>query len=378
MATSSYDACCVACLEPIQSGARRCPHCHAPQSPRRWQLLRDALKWIGGITAVFSLFLVAQQVTNIVGPWMDRYVTAKTLLDAATMQSDAGDYPGAWALLDEALALNPGSTLLHAERVTLAMAWVRNPTNVEDIEALLPSLYVGAVRGSPPERADALAHIARVNVLRASQGQDNLNIDRQFEDALKTDANNIFALTWLAHWRFEPANRGDYVEAAIQTARSLFERALATGDRQHWVRELQLETYLSTFDPDAKAEAIRVVLQIKSKDGVSQNGITAEHARRFKRQVHDLIVNDDQHAVAFEQAALEILGWPEIREAYVWVRQQYPKTNATIEHFVLAKLTELAGDENSALDQYRALLDEGKTGYAFSRDLVDSVDRLSR
>ena len=150
---------CVACLEPIRAGARRCPHCQASQYPQRWKVIGDALKWIGGVTALLSLFLVAQQVNNVVSTWTDRQEAGAALIMASDLQASAGDYAGAWGLLDQAVAIEPGSTRVQAHRVDLAMLWVRNITKTGDqtfgeiVNPLLPSLYLGAVRSGSSERA---------------------------------------------------------------------------------------------------------------------------------------------------------------------------------------------------------------------------------
>jgi len=370
---------CVACLEPLRAGARRCPHCQAPQRPQRWQVIGDALKWIGGVTALLSLFLLAQQVNNVVSTWTDRQESVAALIMASDLQASAGDYAGAWGLLDQALALEPGSTQVQAHRVDLAMLWVRkiviagDQTFSEIINPLLPSLYLGAVRSGSSERADALAHIGWSNALRTRDGVRQLAIDEQFDAALVADPDNVFAHTWQATWLFMRANDVDYDKPKIDLARAHFDAALATGQRRQWIRSMQLLSYLGSYNTAAQIEAIAVVASLKAEGST----LAAHDGTFFERELTNLVIGRGNRADVLRDAALNRFTWNEILDVYTWVISMRPDTNYDPqERYALARLTELAGEPVNALAMYRSLLAEASEGYAFSQELADAVARL--
>ena len=370
---------CVACLEPLRAGARRCPHCQAPQRLQRWQVIGDVLKWIGGVTALLSLFLLAQQVNNVVSTWTDRQESVAALIMASDLQASAGDYAGAWGLLDQALALEPGSTQVQAHRVDLAMLWVRkiaitgDQTFSEIINPLLPSLYLGAVRSGSSERADALAHIGWSNALRTRDGVRQLAIDEQFDAALVADPDNVFAHTWQATWLFMRANDVDYDKPKIDLARAHFDAALATGQRRQWIRSMQLLSYLDSYNTAAQIEAIAVVASLKAEGST----LAAHDATFFELELTNLVIGRGNRADILRDAALNRFTWNEILDVYTWVISMRPDTNYDHqERYALARLTELAGEPVNALAMYRALLAEASEGYTFSQELADAVARL--
>ena len=369
---------CVACLEPLRDGARRCPHCQAPQSPQRWQLIGDVLKWIGGVTALLSLFLVAQQVNNIVSTWTDRQESVAVLIKASDLQANAGDYAGAWGLLEQALTLQPGSTRVQAHRVDLAMLWVRNIAKTGDqsfseiVNPLLPSLYLGAVRSGSSERADALAHIGWSNALRTRDGLRRLAIDEQFDAALVADPNNVFAHTWQATWLFMRENKVDYDKPRIDLARTHFDVALASGQRRQWIRNMQLSSYIGSYDTAAQIEAIAVVASLKA-----EGSTLPAHTTTFEQELTNLVIGRGDRADVLRDAALNRFTWNEILDVYTWVLSMRPDTNYDAqERYTLARLTELTGEPANALNMYRALLLEASEGYSFSQELADAVARL--
>ena len=368
---------CVACLEPLRAGARRCPHCQAPQRPQRWQVIGDALKWIGGVTALLSLFLLAQQVNNVVSTWTDRQESVAALIMASDLQASAGDYAGAWGLLDQALALEPGSTQVQAHRVDLAMLWVRkiaitgDQTFSEIINPLLPSLYLGAVRSGSSERADALAHIGWSNALRARDGVRGLAIDEQFDAALVANPDNVFAHTWQATWLFMRENKVDYDKPRIDLARTHFDAALATGQRRQWIRNMQLSSYVGSYDTAAQIEAIAVVASLKA-----EGSSLPAHTTTFEQELKDLVIGRGDRADVLRDAALNRFNWNEILDVYTWVLSMQPDTNNNAQRFALARLTELTGEPANALTMYRSLLVEASEGYSFSQELADAVARL--
>ena len=118
---------CVACLEFIQPGARICPHCHSHQSAQRWKGIGTFLKWVGAITAVISLVVGVRQLNNIYREWSDRKASIEQFVKAADFQLDLMDYPGAWQIIQDCLAVDAMSPKALKKQVQVAMAWIRDP-----------------------------------------------------------------------------------------------------------------------------------------------------------------------------------------------------------------------------------------------------------
>jgi len=71
-----------------------------------------ALKWVGGITAGVSLLLGIQQLVSWVGDVFERRREAATLVEMAREQSARNAYADAWASLDRASQVQPGTQVV--------------------------------------------------------------------------------------------------------------------------------------------------------------------------------------------------------------------------------------------------------------------------
>jgi hypothetical protein len=257
------------------------------------------------------------------------------------------------------------------------MLWVRNVAKTGDqtfseiVNPLLPSLYLGAVRSGSRERADALAHIGWSNALRARDGVRGLAIDEQFDAALVADPDNVFAHTWQATWLFMRENKVDYDKPRIDLARTHFDAALATGQRRQWIRNMQLSSYVGSYDTAAQIEAIAVVASLKA-----EGSSLPAHTTTFEQELKDLVIGRGDRADVLRDAALNRFNWNEILDVYTWVLSMQPDTNNNAQRFALARLTELTGEPANALTMYRSLLVEASEGYTFSQELADAVARL--
>jgi hypothetical protein len=199
-----------------------------------------------------------------------------------------------------------------------------------------------------------------------------LAIDEQFGAALEADPDNVFAHTWQATWLFMRENNVDYDKPRIDLARTHFDAALATGQRRQWVRNMQLSSYFGSYDTAALVEAIAVVAGLKAEG----SPLTA-HTSTFEQELTNLVIGRGNRAEVLRDAALNRFTWNEILDVYTWVLSVRPDTNKDAqERYVLARLTELAGEPANALTMYRSLLVEASEGYSFSQELADAVARL--
>ncbi len=372
---------CVACLLPLRPGARRCPHCQSVQRPQRWQLIGDALKWIGGITALLSLFLLALQVNNVISTYTDRQESIEILIRASDLRASAGDYTGAWGLLDQAFALEAGSNKVQTHRVDLAMLWVRNFTEKKEqsfgdlFNPLLPSLYLGAVRSSPSERADALAHIGWLNIHRRFDEDEQFSVDEQFDTALAADPDNVFANTWRAAWLLISSNNKKYGNPSLDLARKHFDTALATGQRRQWIRKRQLYSYLG-YKNAKSIEGLAVAASMKAKGEALPDGTED----KLQSVIFNLVNQPGPEEDAWRDAVLKRFSWNEIRELYIWASLNSPDISRKYpirERYMFARFTEWTGEPAMALTLYRSMLPEVlESGYPFKRVIANTISRL--
>ena len=100
---------CIACLEPINTGAKICPHCQSPQTGQSWKAITKLFSWIGGITAIVALIIGVKQLNDIVANAQERISAVNQYTEAAKLQMQFSDFPGAWYLVGKGLELDPSS-----------------------------------------------------------------------------------------------------------------------------------------------------------------------------------------------------------------------------------------------------------------------------
>jgi hypothetical protein len=137
---------------------------------------------------------------------------------------------------------------------------------------------------------------------------------------------------------------------------------------------MQLSSYLGSYDPAALIEAIAVVVSIKA-----EGSILPAYAKYFELDLTSLVIAHGDRAGVLRSAALNRFTWNEILDIYTWViSMRRDANNDTQRRYVVARLTEQAGEPARALTLYRSLLAEASEGYTFSQELVDAVARLDR
>ena len=190
---------CIACREIIQHDAKICPHCKTPQTSSIWKYIAKALKWAGAITALISLTVGSIQLNSIVQQYREKTTAVDTLIKAADIQIEVGDYNSALQLINDALELQPGSQAASEKQVVAAMLIVRNFYGLDNrmhrdtLDPLMKILYRGAANSNPQKAADALAHIGWANYIRRAFSIERLPLNEYYKRALKKDPENIYA-----------------------------------------------------------------------------------------------------------------------------------------------------------------------------------------
>src|SRR5271165_2406557 len=88
--------------------------------------LPTLLKWVGYLTAIFSLCATVIGVAKYLYTREEIAKTINTLLVTETEERKAGDYGAGWQTLEKARQLDPNSARVSKAQNELAMAWLEN------------------------------------------------------------------------------------------------------------------------------------------------------------------------------------------------------------------------------------------------------------
>ncbi len=234
-------------------------------TPSERRLIPAALKWVGGITAVLSLIFGLQQLTEMISGLHQRDRQTKELLKTSQMEEEAHDYAAAWDSIAEADRLTKGRREVRAAQETLAMDWLENARLGLDqqrfgdiVEKVAPVLNRAASTAQGARKADLLAHLGWAEFLRSRDGISADTPDHYYQQALKIDAQNVYAHAMLGHWILWHNGR-------VADAREQFSLALAAGSNRDYVRAMQLSGYENVHNEEADMELVRVVSDMLSK-----------------------------------------------------------------------------------------------------------------
>jgi hypothetical protein len=384
---------CVACREFIQPDAKICPHCHSSQYKSRLKKAGDLLKWIGGIAAIVSLVIGMSRINNIFQNWRERNEAVSELVQAAEMQKETGDYPGAWRLLDEALKLELGSKLAREKQVRLAMIWLRNvrtegSASFKDIvDKLLPALYRGATSANERTAADVFAHLGWANYLQHREGMTWLDVDAQFQRALELDPENVYAHVMWGYWMLWPGNRQKYEDSNLNSAREHFATALKSGQQRAFIRNMQFNGLFNASGVDVGV-ASGVDLGgdgINIKNEIRKQHETIKYAHRYRviKTYTDLLYTSD-YAQELSRKLMAALPPKDLLETFRWLttaqdtRAKLTANQTESYKFLNAYFTEKAGDLQQALSMYKSLKNELRPNSAFHARVDQAVERISR
>ena len=334
---------------------------------------------------------VAVMLIIIVGAWiaLPRYLERRELGRQAAklekqsqVRAEAGDFAGAWNLLEQANAIAPRSSEVVEAQERLAMKLLRDAgfnyfrDNKNYFEKLvsrtLPVLSRGTSEAKGERLANLLAHMGWADYLRERAGIGGLEPAQHYRRALEIDARNVYAH---AMWGFEILRMGRSV-TALDEAKQHFSAAVESRREREYVRSLQISALLRTYtnvwveDPERKKEAIRVANEMRINGETPSKGWgPGSFKGKLWSIYHFEVVTSDRLAPLL--AALPPA------EHLLLFRWLFPEDDLAGGHgapslfnflFVLAQLQEQAGDRAGALASYRRLLSEfANKGYNSSR-----------
>ena len=275
-ASENRQATCVACLEPINTGAKICPNCGSSQIPRNWQVVSLALKWIGGTVTTVSLLVGVITLSQYYLDWKERRDTIAEIVEAADWLIKSENYLQAWQMYGQAAELNPSSTGVRDGRFKLSLIWVRNfqvdkSKLDETLNRITEILYRGLLKSDPRKTATILAHVGYVQVIRKINGLPIFtDVESLFEQALLASPNDVYANAMYARWLLLERHM---TVARLDQAEQFYSKALATGHEHAYVRSLQLvgfTPYTFTYSDEVERGALTIL--IKACIEMMQNG----------------------------------------------------------------------------------------------------------
>jgi hypothetical protein len=221
------------------------------------------LKWVGAATAVISLIVGAREVITIITDRAERNRESAQrsresaeLVALARQQAGRGEFAAAWKSLDRAEEKSPTGAISEA-RLDIGFRWLQesHPDPGQPFSTItnvvVPALDRALLDEQHPRRADILAHLGWATFLKR---RDTGSGDPAplYEQALAVDPHNVYANAMLAHWLLLQG-------ASLDTARSRFDAALATGKEHALVRTFQLSALQNRNNDAGDGELIRVV-----------------------------------------------------------------------------------------------------------------------
>lgn len=347
---------CIACREPIQPDARICPQCGSPQSGARWKFLGTALKWIGAVTALISLVAGSIQLNGLLQTSRERSESVQRLVKAADMQIEYNDLDSALQLVEQAIALQPGSRAAGQRQVTVAMMLLRHGFDYnrkgyrEKIDSLLSVLYRGAVDADPVRAADSLAHIGLANRIRQYDQNRKFPVEEYFQRAVALDSDNVFAHVFWAECCLRDDERLD-CSNNLDAAEEHFAMAMQDGRQQDYVRQKRFDGLRSTAEDGAYTLLIGDMITSWRRDvplDEKQQSMILFDVSGFYYPNERSIKKLQNLLQRFQPA--EVLGMLE------WAgkgRKWQQNENGPSLMALMAHLTELSGNRPLAIERYR-------------------------
>lgn len=298
-------------------------------------------------------------------------VVSPEILEAARLQSDAGDHAGAWKQIENGLKAAPNfRTGLHLQ-ASIAMKWLRQCfgwDHSELVDRVSPSLYRAANSTNPIWNADVYAHIGWGNYLKSKAGHD-LDFEAQFKRAVALDSTNTFAHTMWGYciiWTRDGA--GVFKEASDH-----FEIAAQSGRERDYVRELQLAALGSRRVSEHVLDFIRVVNNIRKVGDIIDPG-------KRRGILSDVYWSEWKPMLDSVNSAHPVLPSSEHLATMQWLKEGV-KSPTVHTDFFIARLTEQTGDRPGALALYRAitLIKYPGPGYGdLEKDIKEGMVRCNR
>jgi tetratricopeptide (TPR) repeat protein len=352
------------------------------RAKRDWGLFMGG---IGSISAIIGLCVTIGGGVTWYMTHRNQYAESNAKMALAQAQAKQNEYQASVQTYADILKTDPLYRTALDQQLDQTMVWTENfsvlvPEGQDAsaaaapmLDEIMPILDAGLTRATGTRAADIQAHIGWAHWLNQHVAErefpPNAPAESDYRAALTTDPSNVYANAMLGNWM--TLNGGSLAEA-IQH----FNSAVATGKARAFVRTLQLAGLEDRDELGARAALMKAVNEMR-KDG---EPLDAEDKHRALGFCCDPSVTD--HAELTE--SLSAVPADDAWHTYLWLDDQQNtaedlKHRDIVHDFIAANISEISGDKQKSMDEYRALQEELKNQESTLRDSVDeAIARLSR
>jgi tetratricopeptide (TPR) repeat protein len=321
-----------------------------PRTGKAWPFV---MSWTGRISAVIGLGVsIGGGVTWLVAHHRQK-IERQAQMALAQSEATLGQYPAALQTYAGILKSDPLDSPALDGQVTATMLWVENFHSLDStatgpaLDQIMAILAASLVRAKGPHAADIQAHLGWAHWLNQHLAAREFGPDAEqnLRAALAADPRNVYANAMLGNWTLQ---NGGNIADAVQ----LFNAAVATGKARPFVRTLQLA---GLVDRDV-AGARGAVMQAANDMRRSGEPLDPNTRRRVVTFCCDPSLNN--HAELAE--SLAAIPPEDAGSTYLWLDGPPSDPDAARLQslqlaFIQANLSEIAGNQQQALAQYRQL-----------------------
>lgn len=334
--------------------------------------LSTLLKWVGYLTAIFSLCATVVGVAKYLYNHKEIGKTTHALLATEAEEKKAGDYSAGWQTLEKVTQLDPNSASVRMAQNELAMAWLENVHLQEnqkfsDVTNKVEPVLLRAVASSKPgpEQADLRAHVGWAYFLESRDGRADLDPTKVYREAAAEDGNNPYAHAMWGHWILWQSCE------QISEAKDHFAAALAAAREGDYVRRLELSALLNCHTEQSDLEVIRVANDMRKEGRRPDDG----------EQGHILDIYSQEFTPKTAETLLFVNAVPPAEHVatFRWLFDDLhsDESSRTSRLYYLAELQEAAGQREDALSNYTMALRQ-MSRYSTLKEAADAgVKRLS-
>jgi tetratricopeptide (TPR) repeat protein len=356
------------------------PQQSEPRVKRAWAVI---LAWIGGISAVLGFIgAITGFFGNIQGHFHHN-AQLDSQMAVAQSQSRQGDFQASVQTYADILKAEPLYRPALDQQLQATKLWVEDyhvyskpgedpgAAVASQLDQIIAILDAALARTNGTLAADVQAHLGWAHWLNQHVAErefpPNAAAERNYRAALATDPSNVYANAMFGNWI--TLNGGSLSEAVQR-----FNAAVATGKARSFVRTLQLAGLRNRDETGAREALMKAVNEMR-KNGEPLN---AEDRHRILGFCCDPGVTD--HAELTE--SLSAVPADDAWQTYLWLEDQQnaedAKSQRLIQDFVAANISEISGNKQKSLDEYRVLQKELKNQGSTLMDATNqAIARLS-
>lgn len=332
------------------------------------------LKWVGYLTAIFSLCATVAGVARYVYNRAETRKNLAALLATEAEQQKSRDYSSAWQTLEKAAQLEPDSAKVRAAQEKLAMLWIEDVhvsenQKVSDVAQKLEPILSRAVAAAKPGRqqADLRAHVGWTYFLEWNDGRSDLDPEGPYREAVAEDPNNPYAEAMWGYWILWDHCYG------VKEAAPHFAAAVASQREGNFVRHLQLSALLNCSTEEADQEVIRVANAMRKEQRVVNDW--------ERSHIYGIYYFEFSHESVKTSEFINAVPPAEHIATFHWLFDSWDTddTMSPWSHALyLARLQEAAGLRDEALANYKLVLSHTPPHSGTRWDVADAgVKRLT-